>query len=162
MVGGSKSVRGRKNLKKAMNQAPRNPVTETHTSRRLFWLSSLGSGPTVAKPPAAAALDVPTAGVPTYLVASPPPAADVFAASGFSLAESVSGPAMRCLLECWSSKISGGSQERRPFPLYVMAPSTANWQRPKMNWYRMTDCFRNESDLPVMMEGDGTGDARSC
>src|SRR6266404_4197383 len=81
-----------------MNHAPRNPVTVTHTSRRRFRLISLGSGPTVAKPPAAAALDVPTAGVPTYLVPSPPPAADVFAASGFGLAESVSGPAMRYLL----------------------------------------------------------------
>src|SRR5260370_10221644 len=110
MVGGSKSVRGRKNLKKAMNQAPRNPVTKTHTSRRLFWLSSLGSGPTVAKPPAAAALDVPTAAVPTYLVASPPPAAGVFAPSGFSLAESVSRPPMRLLLESLSLNISRGPQ----------------------------------------------------
>src|SRR5260370_24549464 len=108
MVGGSKSVRGRKNLKKAMNQAPRNPVTVTHTSRRRCLFISLGSGPTVAKPAAAAALDVPTAGVPTYLVASPPPAADVFAASGFGLAESASGPAMRYLLESWSSKITRG------------------------------------------------------
>src|SRR5437899_17582 len=81
-----------------MNHAPRNAVTVTHTSRRRFLLISLGSGPTVAKPPAAAALDVPTAGVPTYLVASPPPAADALAASGFGLAESVSGPAMRYLL----------------------------------------------------------------
>src|SRR5882672_11915387 len=99
MVGGSKRVRGRKNLKKAMNQAPRNPVTVTHTSRRRFLLISLGSGPTVAKPPAAAALDVPTAGVPTYLVASPPPAAVVFGASGFGLPTSVSGPAIRYLLD---------------------------------------------------------------
>src|SRR5437016_8430295 len=82
-----------------MNHAPRNPVTVTHTRRRRLRLISLGSGPTVAKPPAAAALDVPTAGVPTYLVASPPPAADDFAASGFGLAESVSGPAMRYLLD---------------------------------------------------------------
>src|SRR6266705_6332211 len=81
-----------------MNQAPRKPVTETQTKRRRPSFAALGSGPTVAKPPAAAALDVPTAGVPTYLVASPPPAADVFAASGLGLAESVSGPAMRCLL----------------------------------------------------------------
>src|SRR5258705_12292337 len=99
-VGGSKGGGGRKNLKKAINHAPRNPVRVTHTNRRRFRLISLGSGPTVAKPAAAAALDVPTAGVPTYLVASPPPAADVFAASGFGLAESVSGPAMRYLLDC--------------------------------------------------------------
>src|ERR1700704_6633704 len=78
-----------------MNQAPRNPVTAIKARRRRLRLISLGAGPTVAKPPAAAALDVPTAGVPTSLVASPPPAADVFAASGLGLAESVSGPAMR-------------------------------------------------------------------
>src|SRR5260370_41052213 len=99
MVGGSKSVRGRKNLKKAINQAPRNPVTETHTSRRRFWLSSLGSGPTVAKPPAAAALDVPTAGLPTYLGASPPPAAGGFAPSGFWLGRARFGAALCCLPE---------------------------------------------------------------
>src|SRR5438874_13030273 len=93
-----------------MNQAPKNPVTAVHTSRRRRWLISLGSGPTVAKPPAAAALDVPTAGVPTYLVASPPPAADDFTASGFGLAESVSGPAMRYLLDCCPRK---RSEERR-------------------------------------------------
>src|SRR5712691_11445259 len=116
-----------------MNQAPRNPVTVTHTSRRRFRLISEGSGPTVAKPAAAAALDVPTAGVPTYLVASAPRAADVFAASGFGLAESVSGPAMRYLLDSWSSKITGGSRKRRPFPLYVMGPPTASWFLPKID-----------------------------
>src|SRR5882724_7716847 len=104
-----------------MNHAPRNPVTVTHTNRRRFRLISLGSGPTVAKPAAAAALDVPTAGVPTYLVASPPPAADVFAASGFGLAESVSGPAMRYLLDSWFSKIIGGFRKHRPFPLRLWA-----------------------------------------
>src|SRR5580700_7370082 len=98
MVGGSKSVRGRKKRRKAMNHAPRNPVTAHHTSRRRCSFTWLGGGPTVAKPPAAAALDVPTAGVPTYFVASPPPVAVVFAASGFGLAESLSGPAMRYLL----------------------------------------------------------------
>src|ERR1700674_1673626 len=82
-----------------MNHAPRNPVTVTHTRRRRRSLTWLGSGPTVANPPAAAALDVPTAGVPTYLVASPPPAAEVFAASGFALPASVSGPAIRYLLD---------------------------------------------------------------
>src|SRR6267378_7461257 len=81
-----------------MNHAPKNPVTAIHTRRRLR-LISLGSGPAVAKPAAAAALDVPTAGVPTYLVGSPPPAADVFAASGFGLPASVSGPAIRYLLD---------------------------------------------------------------
>src|SRR5229473_7358171 len=99
MVGGSKSVRGRKKRRNAMNHAPRNPVTATHTRRRRRLLIALGSGPTVAKPAAAAALDVPTAGVPTYLVASPPPAADVFGVSGFGLPASVSGPAIRYLLD---------------------------------------------------------------
>src|SRR6266852_5992422 len=134
MVGGSKSVRGRKNLKKAINQATRNPVTVTHTSRRLFWLSSLGSGPTVAKPAAAAALDVPTAGVPTYLVASPPPAADVLAISAFGLAESDSGPAMRYLLDSWSSKIIDGPRKRRPFSLRLYAP------RPRLGRGRKCIC----------------------
>jgi hypothetical protein len=82
-----------------MNHAPRNAVTATHTSRRRFVLISVGAGPAVANPAAAAAFDVPIAGVPTYLVASPPPAADVFAASGFGLGDSVSGPAIRCLLD---------------------------------------------------------------
>src|SRR5213593_2223149 len=89
-----------------MNHAPRNPVTVTHTRRRRLRLISLGSGPTVAKPPAAAAFDVPTAGVPTYLVASPPPAADVFGASGFGLPASVSGPAIRYLLDQVLTKLS--------------------------------------------------------
>src|SRR6266849_10282210 len=118
-----------------MNQAPRNPVTATHTRRRRRSLTRLASGPTVAKPPAAAALDVPTAGVPTYLVASPPPAADVFAASGFGLAESVSGPAMRYLLVL--------ENYQRPMkaphlPPYVIDP-TANsfgrkWIDPKLQF----------------------------
>jgi hypothetical protein len=60
-------------------------------------LTSLGAGPTVANPPAAAALEVPTAGVPTYFVASPPAAG--FAASGFGLPASDSGPAIRYLLD---------------------------------------------------------------
>src|SRR5207247_10513199 len=105
---------------------PRNPVTATHTRRRRRSLTRLASGPTVAKPAEAAALEVPTAGVPTYLVASPPPAADVFAASGFGLAESVSGPALRYLLDCWSSKIIWRPRKRRPFPLQVMGlPQTS-------------------------------------
>src|SRR5882762_5886401 len=66
-----------------MNHAPRKPVTATHTRRRRRSLTWLGSGPTVANPAEAAAFDVPTAGVPTYLVASPPPAADVFGVSRF-------------------------------------------------------------------------------
>src|SRR6266446_1499774 len=88
-----------------MNHAPRNPVTATHTRRRRRSLTWLGSGPTVANPAEAAALDVPTAGVPTYLVASPPPAADVFDASGFGLPASVSGPAIRYLLDQLLTKL---------------------------------------------------------
>src|ERR1700687_924101 len=99
MVGGSNSVRGRKKRRKAMNHAPRNAVTADHTSRRRCWLISLGGGPTVANPAEATAFDVPTAGVPTYLVASPPPAAAVLAASGFGFTGSVSGPAIRYLLD---------------------------------------------------------------
>src|SRR6266700_3209921 len=117
-----------------MNHAPRNPLTATHTRRRRRSLTRLASGPTVARPAEAAAFEVPTAGVPTYLVASPPPAADVFAASGFGLAESVSGPAMRYLLDSWSSKIMGGFRKHRPFPLYVMGPPTASWLLPKIDW----------------------------
>src|SRR5437016_9859486 len=114
-----------------MNQAPRKPVTARQTRRRARVVILLGSGPTVAKPPAAAALDVPTAGVPTYVVASRPPAADVFAASGFGLAESVSGPAMRYLLNCWSSKIIGGPRKGRPFPRQITSPVTMTWPRSK-------------------------------
>src|SRR5215470_9395477 len=96
MVGGSKSVRGRKKRRKAMNQAPRKAVTAHQTKRRRPSLACEGSGPTVATPPAAAAFDVPTAGVPTYLVASVLPAAG-FASSGLGLTVSDSVPAMRSL-----------------------------------------------------------------
>src|SRR6266571_4579765 len=151
MVGGSKSVRGRKKRRKAMNHAPRKPVTATHTSRRRCLFISLGSGPTVAKPAEAAALEVPTAGVPTYLVASPPPAADVFAASGFGLAESVSGPAMRYLLDCWSSKIMGGPRKRRPLLLQIAGPLKA--PRSKIDWSRIPNHFRNDFDLSEVRGG---------
>src|SRR5215470_8335408 len=100
MVGGSKSVRGRKKRRKAMNQAPRKAVTAHQTKRRRPSFAWEGSGPTVATPPAAAALEVPTAGVPTYLVASVlPPAAGDFVASGLGLTVSDSGPAMQNLLD---------------------------------------------------------------
>src|SRR5271169_2435644 len=166
MVGGSKSVRGRKNLKKAMNQAPRNPVTVTHTSRRRLLLISLGSGPTVAKPPAAAALDVPTAGVPTYLVASPPPAAVVFAASGFGLADSDSGPAMRYLLDSWSSKSIGGPRKRRPCPLgYGPAgrgvATAENGLLPNYGWLQIKVRIAREKGSQIAQEREkfvgGTG-----
>ena len=81
-----------------MNQAPRNAVTLHQTRRRRPSLVALGSGPTLARPPAAAALDVPTAGVPTYFVASLLPPAGDFAASGLGLTVSDSGTAMHDLL----------------------------------------------------------------
>src|SRR5256885_14007969 len=55
-----------------MNQAPRKAATQLHTRRRRRWSTSLFSGPTEATPPAAAAFEVPTAGVPTYVLASVP------------------------------------------------------------------------------------------
>src|SRR5437016_489273 len=70
-VAGSNNVRGRKNRKNARNHAPRNAPTPLQTKRRRRWSTVVSSGPTDAKPPAAAALEVPTAGVPTYLVAVP-------------------------------------------------------------------------------------------
>src|SRR5690348_3407193 len=87
-----------------MNHAPRKAVTAHQTKRRRPSLAALGSGPTVARPPAAAAFDVPTAGVPTYFVASAPPVAGDFAASGLGpsalgLTVSDSGPAMHTLLD---------------------------------------------------------------
>src|SRR5712691_3899502 len=60
-----------------MNHAVRNAATALHTNRRRAWLMSLFSGPTVARPPAAAAFEVPTAGVPTYFVDSPLRATEV-------------------------------------------------------------------------------------
>src|SRR5215467_10298767 len=87
-----------------MNHAPRNAVTAHQTRRRRPSLAALGSGPTLATPPAGAALEVPTAGVPTYFVASVPPAAGDFAASGLGLTVSESGAAMQNLLNfrCYS------------------------------------------------------------
>ena len=67
---GSNRVRGRKKRKKARNHAVRNAVTPTHTRRRRRRSTSVFDGPDDARPPAAAAFEVPTAGVPTYLVAS--------------------------------------------------------------------------------------------
>src|ERR1700691_54979 len=67
---GSKRVRGRKNRKKARNHAVRNAVTPTHTRRRRRRSRSVLDGPGEESPAAAAAFEVPTAGVPTYFVAS--------------------------------------------------------------------------------------------
>ena len=71
LVAGSNKVRGRKKRKKAKNHATRNAATALHTNRRRCWLTSLSSGPIDAIPPAAAALEVPTAGVPTYVLDVP-------------------------------------------------------------------------------------------
>src|SRR5579884_3825204 len=71
LVAGSKRVRGRKKRKKASNHAVRNAATALHTKMRRWRFAGLSSGPTDATPPAAAAFDVPTAGVPTYRTASP-------------------------------------------------------------------------------------------
>src|SRR5579864_8006858 len=99
---GSKRVRGRKKRKNARNHAIRNPVTIVHTKRRR-WRSISVEGAVPATPAAAAAFEVPTAGVPTYLVASCVPAVAGFAAaavtaSEFGLTFGVSGSAMRSLL----------------------------------------------------------------
>src|SRR5690349_21002761 len=93
-----------------MNHAPRNAVTAHQTRRRRPSLAALGSGPTLATPPAGAALDVPTAGVPTYFVASLSPAAEGFAASGLGFTVSDSGPAMQNLLDfiCYSQFLRVG------------------------------------------------------
>src|SRR5579864_9235182 len=75
-VAGSNSVRGRKKRKNAINHAVRNAATALHTKVRRPRFLGLSSGPTEATPPAAAAFEVPTAGVPTYRTASPLRAAD--------------------------------------------------------------------------------------
>jgi hypothetical protein len=67
---GSKRVRGRKNRKKARNQAVKKAVTPTQTSRRRRRSISVFDGPAEESPADAAAFEVPTAGVPTYFVAS--------------------------------------------------------------------------------------------
>ena len=95
---GSKSVRGRKKRKKARNHAVRKAVTPTQTSRRRRLSISVFEGPDEASPAAAAAFEVPTAGVPTYFVASTAGLAAGFAASGFGLTFSASGSAMCPLL----------------------------------------------------------------
>src|SRR5258708_4328558 len=94
---GSNRVRGRKKRKNARNHAIKNPVTMVQTKRRR-WRSMSVDGAVPATPAAAAAFEVPTAGVPTYLVASCVPAAAGFAASGFGLTFPVSDSAMNSLL----------------------------------------------------------------
>src|SRR5215467_8600105 len=90
---GSKRVRGRKKRKNARNQAAKNPVTIVQTKRRRRRSISV-EGAVPATPAAAAAFDVPTAGVPTYFVASPAGFAAGFAGSGFGLTFGVSVSAM--------------------------------------------------------------------
>src|SRR5439155_14023297 len=96
---GSKSVRGRKKRKNARNHAVKNAVTPVHTRRRRRLSISVLEGPMAATPAAAAAFDVPTAGVPSYFVASTAGLATGFTASGFGLTLSVSGSAMSFLLK---------------------------------------------------------------
>src|SRR5277367_5937062 len=91
---GSKRVRGRKNRKKARNHAVRKPVTATHTRRRRRRSISVFEGPVEESPADAAAFEVPTAGVPTYFVASIAPVGAGFAPSGFGLGLSPSGSGM--------------------------------------------------------------------
>src|SRR3984957_11390497 len=97
---GSKRVRGRKNRKKARNHAVRNAVTPTHTNRRRRRSTSVFDGPDEESPADAAALEVPTAGVPTYFVASTAVFGAGCAASGLGLGFgcSLPGTAMSALL----------------------------------------------------------------
>src|SRR3954453_23190743 len=90
-VFGSNKVRGRKKRKKARNQAVRNPATIVQTKRRRRRSTSV-EGAVPATPAAVAAFEVPTAGVPTYLVASALAAG--FATSGFGVTFEVSNSAM--------------------------------------------------------------------
>jgi hypothetical protein len=60
-------------------------VTPTQTSRRRRRSMSVFDGPEEESPPAAAAFEVPTAGVPTYFVASTGLRGAGCAASGFGL-----------------------------------------------------------------------------
>src|SRR5579864_6510201 len=96
-VFGSNRVRGRKKRKNARNHAVKKPVTITQTKRRRRPSISV-EGAVPATPAAAAAFEVPTAGVPTYFVASAAALAAGFAVSGFGLTLSVSGSAMNSLL----------------------------------------------------------------
>src|SRR5205823_2889535 len=65
--------------------------------------------------------------------------------------ESVSGPAMRYLLDCWSSKIMGGPRKRRPLLLQIAGPLTA--PRSKIDWSRIPNHFRNDFDLSEVRGG---------
>src|ERR1700675_4109211 len=82
---GSKRVRGRKSRKNARNHAVRNAVTPTHTRRRRRRSTSVLEGPGEDSPAEAAAFEVPTAGVPTYFVASTATRGAGCAGSGFGL-----------------------------------------------------------------------------
>ena len=78
----------------------RNAVTPTHTNRRRRRSTSVLEGPAEESPADAAAFEVPTAGVPTYLVASTALRVAGCAASGFGLGFgcSVPGTAMSASL----------------------------------------------------------------
>src|SRR3984957_3918155 len=87
-----------------MDHAPRNAVTPHQTSRRRRLSISVLDGPGEARPAAAAAFEVPTAGVPTYFVASIGALAAGFAASGLGLTLSASGSAMSAPPEIFQIK----------------------------------------------------------
>src|SRR5580658_6683294 len=82
-----------------MNHAVRKPVTNVQTKRRRRRSISV-NGFVPPTPADAAAFEVPTAGVPTYFVASTAALAAGFAASGFGSTLPVSGSAMSLLLCC--------------------------------------------------------------
>src|SRR5579859_2592067 len=83
-------------------------------TKRRRWRSISVEGTVPAMPPAAAAFEVPTAGVPTYFVASTAGLAAGFAASGFGLTLLVSNSAMRPSCDCLRlTLISGGSRVLR-------------------------------------------------
>src|SRR5579864_8731774 len=90
------------------------------TNRRR-WRSISVEGAVPATPPAAAAFEVPTAGVPTYFVASTVGLAGFLAASGFGLTLPISNSAMSsppCLSDL------GPNLNRRPSR--TAAPPTAS------------------------------------
>src|SRR6266478_7390429 len=133
---GSNSVRGRKNRKKARNHAVRNAVTAIHTRRRRRRSMSVFDGPDEESPAAAAAFDVPTAGVPTYFVASTAPVVAGFAASGFGAGLPPSGSAIR-LSSCWFSTSRLPSKPRQQFVFQFRKPVC------------QTECFRSKLPAPI-------------
>jgi hypothetical protein len=67
-VAGSNKTRGRKNRKNAMNHAARKAATQLQTNLRRRRSVTVFVDPTEGMPAAAAAFEIPIAGVPTYCV----------------------------------------------------------------------------------------------